>query len=90
MEQKIKNAIRTLLESGIGFEVNLFMMLSIDTLEDGRYRIFETCIEDNNELEDNEEIYDNVEVAIDRYFQIRKNRNIGHDLEEKWLSENDD
>jgi hypothetical protein len=70
--EEIKSHICALLSSGVGFNIELFGMLSIDELEDGRYRIF-------SEIE--EFISEDVSVAVDKFLDERQKRELGYDRE---------
>ena len=99
---KLKFAIIQLLELGSGVELNFYAMLSIDQLEDGRWRIFNnTEVHEDYETrmmqamgydstEECEEIYDHLEVAVDRYLDIRERHSLGLDCKENFLRENDE
>lgn len=93
----IRNAVIKLLETDVGFEIDLFAMLNIHQLEDGRWRIFNNDIGDDKyptpyDTEDDsfgydedddscEEIYEDLETAVDRFLELREERRLGYDFE---------
>lgn len=99
--EKIKRAILTLLELGCGFEVDLFALLCIHQLEDGRYRIFNSDIggevldnpyqvcddgwEYDERTDESEEIYTDLATAVERFLQLREARQLGYDFEKDWF-----
>jgi len=87
--EKVKKAILAVLELGCGFEVNLFAMLDIHQLEDGRYRIMNTDVHEEDgyayDVDDGEEIYENLNEAVERFLQLRKSRRLGYDFEKDWF-----
>ena len=103
--EKTKKAIVALLELNCGFEIDLFAMLSIHQLEDGRYRIFNSDIDgdilDNpfqvcddswaydERRDESEEIYNDLTTAVERFLQLREARVLGYDFEKDWFRNGD-
>jgi hypothetical protein len=82
-DKEIRSNIIALLRSGIGFGVELFAILSIDQLEDRRFRIlhqpdWNKSVGDSDAIE---YIYDDVKRAVDHFLEIRDKFKIGFDHE---------
>jgi len=82
-DKELRSNIIALLRSGIGFGVELFAILSIDQLEDRRYRIlhqpdWNKSVGDPDAIE---YIYDDVKRAVDHFLAIRDKYKVGFDYE---------
>jgi hypothetical protein len=93
MQKKlIKESIIALLK--LGFEVDLFGILSIHQLEDGRCRIFNSELNEESfditSEDEYEEMFDDVEYAVEQFLKIREIRRLGYDFEDKWHEKSDD
>lgn len=79
--EKIKKSIIDLLSANIGFDINFFDTLSIQQLEDLRFRIFDQR-EFGKELCDGKEyIFKDVNKAVEKFLAIREERQLGFDFE---------
>lgn len=79
--EKIKESITHLLIFNIGFGVELFLSLSIDQLEDGRFRIFDQRDWDKDLCNGKEYIFEDVNEAVEKFLTIREERELGYDFE---------
>jgi hypothetical protein len=82
-DKELRSNIIALLRSGIGIGVELFAILSIDQLEDRRFRILHQpdwakSIGDSDAIE---YIYDDVKRAVDHFLELRDKYKIGFDYE---------
>jgi len=78
---KMKQQLINLLEDYIGFEVNLFDILWIYQLEDGRWAV---CLK--NEIPpDNfdEYLFEDLEKSIDFFLSKREEMKLGYDFEKE-------
>ena len=75
----MKQQLIDLLKNEIGFEVNVFDMLSIHQLEDGRWRI---CVESKIAPDYFDEyLFDKLEEAVDSFLKRRDEMKLGYDYE---------
>ena len=80
----MKQQLMDLLEIEVGFEVNLFEMLLIHQLEDGRWRVnVENPQNSLNLFDENldEYLFDKLEDAIDFFLEKREEMKLGYDFE---------
>ncbi len=80
---EIRSNIIAILRSGLGIGVELFDLLSIDQLENGKYRILDQrdtgkSVNDPGVIEF---IHDDVKKAVDHFLKIREERKLGFDFE---------
>lgn len=80
-DQEVRSNIIALLRSDVGFGVELFGVLSIDQLEDKRYRILNQLDASKDLADGVEYIYDDVKRAVDHFLKIRDSRKLGYDYE---------
>jgi hypothetical protein len=75
--EKIIDALVTLLESNVGYEITFFgRMLSIYQHEDGRFVV-------NGDKILQEEVFDNAHEAVEFFEQKRREHEIGFDIEDE-------
>lgn len=80
-DPELRSIIIALLRKNIGFAVEIYGVLSVGTMEDGRYSIFDQRDFDKN-LEDGDElIFKDVKNAVDCFLRIRDERQLGFDFE---------
>lgn len=81
-EIETRSMIIALLKKGIGFGIEIFGLLSIDTLENGDVRVMNQ-LNDEGHIEDGvEKIFaaKDVKKAVDYFLAIRRKRKLGFDL----------
>lgn len=74
----VRKLLIDLLRSNLGFGVDLFCLLSIDQLEDLRFRVF---VGDDKDPRREEYILTSVEDAVDVFLVLRELRQLGYDFE---------
>lgn len=80
-DPELRSIIIALLRKNMGFAVEMYGVLSIGNMEDGRYSIldqrdFDKSIEDGDEM-----IFNDVKKAVDCFLRIRDERQLGFDFE---------
>jgi hypothetical protein len=78
---ELRSIIISLLRQGMGFGVELFGLLSIDELEDGRFRIFDQRDHHADLCQGEEHIFKDVKDAVDKFLELRQDRMLGYDFE---------
>jgi hypothetical protein len=68
----MKDTIVNLLKLKIGFEINLFEIISVGEAEDHTYYVYDDDTGD-------EWIFDTPEEAVDYFMQLRSDKELGYD-----------
>lgn len=84
-DEKVIEALVTLLESNIGYGIDLFGLLSLYQLEDGRFSVnrFVYDSETREFLHDFEELFENARQAVEFFEKKRQEYEVGFDIESK-------
>jgi hypothetical protein len=80
-DSELRSIIIALLKKNIGFGVEICGLLSIDGLEDGRYRILDQRDPEKSIDEGEEMIFKSLKSAVDCFLRIRDERKLGFDYE---------
>lgn len=75
----MRDTIIQLLRSHIGFDINLFEIISVGELEDHTFYVYD---DDTGE----EWLFDTPEEAVDYFLNLRNSKSLGYDLETNLLS----
>jgi hypothetical protein len=74
MVEQMRDAIIKLLQSGVGFDINIFEIISIGELEDHTFYVYDDDTGD-------EWIFDTSEEATDYFISLRNTKSLGYDYE---------
>lgn len=72
----MRNLIVDLLKARVGFDINLFEIISVGELEDHTFYVYDDDTGD-------EWIFDTPEEAVDYFLKLRDDRELGYDYEIK-------
>lgn len=70
----MRELLISLLKSKVGFDINVFEIISVGELEDHTFYVFDDDTGD-------EWIFDTVEEAVDYFLRLRDEKEIGFDFE---------
>jgi hypothetical protein len=70
----MQEKIISLLKAGIGFDINLFEIISVGELEDHTFYVYDRDTGD-------EWIFDTAEEAVDYFLKLRSEKELGYDFE---------
>lgn len=81
-EVETRSLIIALLKKNIGFGIEVFGLLSIDTLEDGKIRVINQIDEESSIEQGVEKIFlpKDIKKAVDYFLKLRRDRKLGFDL----------
>ncbi len=82
-EMELRSQIISLVKREIGFGVELFGLLSIDEMKDGRFRVLDQRDETLDICEGEETLFKSIKAAVDYFLKIREERKLGYDFDEE-------
>lgn len=82
-EIETRSIIIALLRAGSDFGIDVFGLISIDTLEDGTIRIINQLDEEGNIEDGKEKTFPakDLKKAVDYFLKLRRDRKLGYDHE---------
>lgn len=80
-DSELRSLIIAILKRRIGLGVELFGLLSIDELEQGRYRVLDQRDPEANICDGEETVFKSVKAAVEYFLKVRDERKLGFDFE---------